>query len=198
MGPSSVRTFFLYPTRTRRYLYSIFDEEEGGQGQEGMLDRPPPGGIVGLVMAGTGPAVAATFTNPLDVARVNMQLNGEGGGAAAHRNTLACIRSIFAKNGIVGIQRGLTTAYFREFIQNAPRLGLFEPLVDVYRKAEGTYGNGLPSSFAARFFAGASCGVIGGVFSNPGEIVKARVQSGRYQYGHPFNPMSPFVGLASK
>ena len=34
--------------------------------------------------------------------------------------------------------------------------------------------------------------------SNPGEIVKARVQSGRYQYGHPFNPMSPFVGLASK
>lgn len=96
-----------------------------------MIDRPSPGGVAGLVMSGAAPAVAATVTNPLDVARVNMQLNGEGGGAAAHRNTYACIRSIFRESGIAGIQRGLTTAYFREFIQNVPRLGLFEPLMAV-------------------------------------------------------------------
>ena len=107
------------------------------------------------------------------------------------------MRSILSESGVLGNQRGLTTAYFREFIQNVPRLGLFEPLMEVYRKMDGTYGNGEPNSFAARFFAGASCGAIGGVFSNPGEIVKARVQSGRYTYGHPFNPASPFLGLAS-
>ena len=162
-----------------------------------MIDRPSPGGFTGLLIAGAGPAVAATFTNPLDVARVNMQLNGEGGGVAAHRNTFACMRSIFVEHGMVGLQRGLTTAYFREFIQNVPRLGLFEPLMAVYRKADGTHGNGEVNSFGARLFAGASCGIIGGVFSNPGEIVKARVQSGRYTYGHPYNPASPFLGLAS-
>ena len=88
---------------------------------------------------------------------------------------------------MAGLQRGLTTAYFREFIQNVPRLGLYAPLVAGIRKLDGSAGNGKSDAFYQRFCAAGACGASGGVFSNPAEIVKARIQSGRYTYGGPFS-----------
>ena len=140
------------------------------------VERPPLHAVVNLIISGCGPAIAAPFTNPLDTARVNMQvrslllpsppqrlttttppgttantttmqINGEGGGALAHKNTFACIRHLWRTEGMAGLQRGLTTAYFREFIQNVPRLGLYAPLVATIRRLDGTAGNGKADAF---------------------------------------------------
>ena len=56
-----------------------------------------------LVISGTGPAMAAVFTNPLDVARVNMQINGEGGGVRAYRNTGDCMAQIWRGGGVPAV-----------------------------------------------------------------------------------------------
>ena len=95
-----------------------------------------------LLISGTGPAMAAVFTNPLDVARVNMQINGEGGGQRAYRNTGDCIAQIWRQGRWPAVQRGLKTAMCREFVQNVPRLGLYAPLMQAWRAADGTLSDG--------------------------------------------------------
>ena len=112
-----------------------------------VAERPPLRAAENLIISGCGPAIAASFTNPLDTARVNMQINGEGGGALAHRNTFACMRHLWRTEGMAGLQRGLTTAYFREFIQNVPRLGLYAPLVATIRRLDGTADSGRADAF---------------------------------------------------
>ncbi len=137
-----------------------------------------------FAFCGAAPAMAAVITNPLDVARVRMQLNGEGGAGGAYKNTFDCIRKVYAAEGVAGVQRGLTTAFYREAIQNVPRLGLNQPLLSLFRDLLGT-----PAwekdTFAARMVSGAICGAAGGFVSNPAEIVKARIQSGRADYSGP-------------
>lgn len=143
------------------------------------------GTIENLLISGTGPAIAAVFTNPLDVARVNMQINGEGGAARSYRNTGDCIAQIWRQGGLSAVQRGLKTAMCREFVQNVPRLGLYAPLMQTWRAADGTLGDGTADPFTKRFSVAVFCGAFGGVFSNPLEIVKARIQSARYRYHGP-------------
>ena len=83
-----------------------------------------------------------------------MQLNGEGGAGGAYKNTFDCIRKVYAAEGVAGVQRGLTTAFYREAIQNVPRLGLNQPLLSLFRDLLGT-----PAwekdTFAARMVSGA-------------------------------------------
>jgi len=53
------------------------------------LPKPPqkrPIGWLNYVFSGLAPATAAIFTNPLDVARVRMQLNGEGAAEVSAQN----------------------------------------------------------------------------------------------------------------
>ena len=137
------------------------------------------------------------------------EINGEGGGSRAYANTGDCIAKIWREGGVPAVQRGLKTAMCREFVQNVPRLGLCEcsrslcvlfqlkrsgctdaPLMHTWRSADGTLGDGTADPFAKRFSIAVFCGAFGGVFSNPLEIVKARVQSARYSYRGPLNGLA--------
>ena len=118
------------------------------------------------------------------------EINGEGGGSRAYANTGDCIAKIWREGGVPAVQRGLKTAMCREFVQNVPRLGLYAPLMHAWRSADGTLGDGTADPFAKRFSIAVFCGAFGGVFSNPLEIVKARVQSARYSYRGPLNGLA--------
>ena len=118
------------------------------------------------------------------------EINGEGGGSRAYANTGDCIAKIWREGGVPAVQRGLKTAMCREFVQNVPRLGLYAPLMHAWRSADGTLGDGTADPFVKRFSIAVFCGAFGGVFSNPLEIVKARVQSARYSYRGPLNGLA--------
>ena len=64
------------------------------------------GGLLGMVFSGLGPAGAAIFTNPFDVAKVRMQLQGEAlsGGTKVYRGSFDCIWKTFKSEGITGTQ----------------------------------------------------------------------------------------------
>lgn len=117
---------------------------------------------------------------------MRMQLNGEGvKGRGAYRNSLDCMQKVMAKDGVMGVQRGLTTAFYREAIHNIPRLGLYEPILATLRPFCAAQDGA--DTFLMRLMAAGVCGAVGGFVVNPAEIVKARVQSGRYAYGGPIN-----------
>jgi hypothetical protein len=129
-------------------------------------------GFVGMAIAGIGPALAAVFTNPFDVAKVRMQLQGEGGSKSkVYTNSFQCIYKTFSAEGIVGIQRGLSASMLREGSKNFFRIGLFHPTLVVLHADHAS-----PAPIWKRLIAGSISGAVGAMICNPIEIVKTRVQ----------------------
>lgn len=127
-----------------------------------------------MVFAGLGPAGAAVFTNPFDVAKVRMQLQGEAksGGAKAYSGSFDCIWKTFKAEGFAGTQRGLLASVLREGSKNFFRIGLFHPILEQLHD-----GHKSSPPIWKRLLAGSISGAAGAIICNPIEIVKTRVQA---------------------
>ncbi|GAA6002186.1 hypothetical protein JCM10207_003115 [Rhodosporidiobolus poonsookiae] len=162
----------------------------------------------GFVAGGIAACIGVTVSNPMEVAKTRLQLDGELQGRAhlpakaatagsipeAHVSAKAgpsgkvytsafdCMKKTWANEGLGGVQRGLGAAYTYQIALNGSRLGFFEPFRHTLNSLAGYDPNSVHvwSSIAA----GASSGVVGAVFGNPLFLVKARMQA----YS-PFNPV---------
>ena len=94
------------------------------------------------------------------------------------------MRKVFASDGLAGVQRGLTIAFYREFVQSSVRLGLSKPVSGYIRKGFNI-AEGHPTPWYVWVLSGAFTGGLGGFVSNPAEVIKARAQSGRFDYSGP-------------
>jgi len=132
------------------------------------------GGFEGMVFSGFGPAVAAVLTNPFDVAKVRMQLQGEAssGSKKAYTGAFDCIIKTFKAEGIAGTQRGLSASIIREGSKNFFRIGLFHPILDVLHEDHTK-----SPPVWKRLIAGSISGAAGAIICNPIEIVKTRLQA---------------------
>ena len=132
------------------------------------------GGVLGMFFSGIGPAGAAIFTNPFDVAKVRMQLQGEAqsGGARAYSGSVDCIWKTFQSEGLAGTQRGLLASVLREGSKNFFRIGLFHPVLE---RLHDEHESSPP--IWKRLIAGSISGAAGAILCNPIEIVKTRVQA---------------------
>eukprot|EP00954_Amorphochlora_amoebiformis_P030815 1395245-Amorphochlora_amoeboformis.AAC.1 len=59
--------------------------------------------IVQMVTCGAGPALAAIFSNPLEVVKVRMQMHM----ARSHAGIVTTASQIIKENGVTGLQAGL-------------------------------------------------------------------------------------------
>lgn len=149
------------------------------------VPRPIPadsvkGGLQGMVIAGAGPACAAVFSNPFDVAKVRMQLQGEAssGGKRAFNGLWECLWKTGQTEGIRGLQKGLVASVIREGSKNFFRIGLFHPVLDVLHDRE-VHSTSPP--IWKRMVAGSVSGSAGAIICNPIEIVKTRLQASSMQ-----------------
>jgi solute carrier family 25, member 34/35 len=132
----------------------------------------------------TAGAIAAcgsvTFTNPWEVVKTRLQLQGEL--QKAHQkqygNAISAFVSIFRNEGLSGLQRGLVPAYIYQILLNGFRLGMYEHFkdslqegVDLFTTKPGSY------SLIAMVGSGAASGVIGAAFASPFFLIKTRMQS---------------------
>lgn len=134
------------------------------------------GGLTGMVIAGAGPACAAVLSNPFDVAKVRMQLQGEAssGGRKAFSSVFDCMVKTGQNEGIRGLQKGLTASIIREGSKNFFRIGLFHPILDQLHDRE-VHSTSPP--IWKRIVAGSCSGAAGAIICNPIEIVKTRLQA---------------------
>ncbi|THH26783.1 hypothetical protein EUX98_g7405 [Antrodiella citrinella] len=118
----------------------------------------------GFIIGGIAACVAVTISNPAEVAKTRLQLQGElakGGGVK--------------NEGIRGIQRGLGPAYSYQILLNGSRLGFYEPFRLSINKAFGfSPTDQLPATSIA---ASAASGAVGAVLGNPLFMAKARMQA---------------------
>ncbi|KAF8884859.1 mitochondrial carrier [Mucidula mucida] len=83
-----------------------------------------------FLLGGLAACGALTVSNPAEVAKTRLQLQGElakGGGVRVYRNTFDVLIKTARNEGIHGIQKGLGPAYLYQILVNGARLGFYEP-----------------------------------------------------------------------
>ncbi|KAJ3015456.1 UNVERIFIED_CONTAM: Mitochondrial oxaloacetate carrier protein [Siphonaria sp. JEL0065] len=132
---------------------------------------------------------AVTITNPMEVVKTRLQLQGEleaKSGPTLHKRQYNGAISAFIKisrtEGVKGIQKGLAPAYLYQILMNGTRLGFYEPVRDiVIGGVDAIAGKGVGSTGFGKAIcmvsAGAGCGVLGAAIASPLYLVKTRMQS---------------------
>uniref|UniRef100_A0AAV1U7N0 Mitochondrial oxaloacetate transport protein n=1 Tax=Peronospora matthiolae TaxID=2874970 RepID=A0AAV1U7N0_9STRA len=144
-----------------------------------MSDR---GILMDFVLGSIATSGACVVSNPMEVIKTRMQLQGElvphvTGRAVAptvqYRNFAHALYTIGRTEGLRGIQRGLGSGISYQIFMNGPRLGLYEPLQKVFGATDAT-----AFSFPLRnVCAAATSGMIGAFIGSPFFLVKARIQA---------------------
>ncbi|PIK43749.1 hypothetical protein BSL78_19384, partial [Apostichopus japonicus] len=115
-------------------------------------------------LGGLGACGACLFTNPLEVVKTRMQLQGElrsrGSYSRHYRNVFHAFFTIGKVDGLRALQKGLIPGLWYQLFMNGVRLGTYQTLVNfgMTKNSEGEVS--LPKSVAA----GAFSGCVGAVF----------------------------------
>lgn len=133
-----------------------------------------------FVAGGLAACFAVTVTNPVEVVKIRMQLQGEMSavGENIYRNPFQGIVVTFKNEGIRGCQKGLISAYIYQIALNGSRLGFYEPIrltlnKYLYPDQESHH----IQNMGVNVFSGAFSGIIGAVIGSPLFLVKTRMQS---------------------
>ncbi|KAI8992749.1 mitochondrial carrier [Trametes punicea] len=132
----------------------------------------------GFVCGGLAGCTAVTFSNPAEVAKTRMQLQGElvkTGAVKVYKNAFDALFKTWRNEGIKGTQRGLAPAYLYQVVLNGCRLGLYEPSRQWFNSILGYKPQQQVS--ATSLSAGAFSAIIGSFLGNPLFLVKTRMQA---------------------
>lgn len=141
------------------------------------------GGFIAGALAACG---AVTFTNPIELIKTRMQLQGElkqkgTEGAKTYRNPLQAFAVIYKNEGIRGLQQGLLCGYFYQIGLNGCRIGLYEPLRQALTRVlfpdQIQPGVPIPQNVPVNVAAGFILGAAGAVLALPFFLIKTRMQS---------------------
>ncbi|CAG8508718.1 6031_t:CDS:2 [Diversispora eburnea] len=145
------------------------------------------GAIPGFIIGGAAACAAVTFTNPWEVVKTRLQLQGElarsnSNYVKPYRNILQAFYLIVKREGFLGIQKGLGPAYAYQLVMNGARLGFYDPIRNSLVSFFNTSNKSLPISI----ISGGLSGVIGAALGSPLFLVKTRMQShsNHFAVGH--------------
>ncbi|XP_076867374.1 solute carrier family 25 member 35 [Brachyhypopomus gauderio] len=129
-----------------------------------------------FVLSGVAACGACLFTNPLEVVKTRMQLQGElksrGTYRVYYRNVFHAFYTIARVEGVVGLQKGLTPGLLYQFVMNGVRLGSYA----ITESAGYIHTDGRVSAVKSTV-AGAVSGVVGAFIGSPICLVKTQMQN---------------------
>ena len=126
-----------------------------------------------VALAGVSNAFAASFTNPIDVVKVRLQMAGEGSrSGGTSRGVLGEGAFIAQSEGFSGLYRGLSASLVRELSYSGIRMGAYEPV------KQQLFGATDPANtpLYVKVVSGALTGCFGSALANPFDLVKVRMQ----------------------
>eukprot|EP00013_Stygamoeba_regulata_P006071 CAMPEP_0177639928 /NCGR_PEP_ID=MMETSP0447-20121125/6277_1 /TAXON_ID=0 /ORGANISM="Stygamoeba regulata, Strain BSH-02190019" /LENGTH=305 /DNA_ID=CAMNT_0019141977 /DNA_START=225 /DNA_END=1142 /DNA_ORIENTATION=- len=125
-------------------------------------------------LGGLSAMTAACVTNPVDVVKTKLQLQGELGSnrVRGYNGVLGGMWRIGREEGLAGLYRGVSASVLREAVYSSLRLGLYEPIKEVLGATDPT-----STPLWTKFLAAGTSGAIGAAISTPTDLVKVRFQS---------------------
>ncbi|XP_045473109.1 solute carrier family 25 member 35-like [Harmonia axyridis] len=130
-----------------------------------------------ILVGGFAAVTAGIFTNPLEVLKIRMQLQGElkkkGHHAIHYKNIFHASYVIVKNEGVASLQKGLVPALWVQFIMNGFRFGVYH-YADANGYLRDEKGNLV---FYKNVLVSGMGGVVGHYLSNPFFMVKTHLQS---------------------
>ncbi|KAM4885873.1 solute carrier family 25 member 34 isoform 1-T2 [Sylvia borin] len=137
-------------------------------------NSPPAGGVppaTDLVLGATAGCLACFLTNPLEVVKTRLQLQGElqapGTYPRPYRGVLRAAVAVCRADGLWGLQKGLAAGLLYQGLMNGVRFYC-------YSHAEDAGWTGYPGGTVA---AGAVAGAVGAIVGSPAYLVKTHLQA---------------------
>jgi len=129
-----------------------------------------------FIMATISACTAVTFSNPFEVVKTRLQLQGElqrrGQTVKMYRGMFHGLYSIYTHEGIRGVQKGLSLAYPYTITMNGTRLGSYDTIKNIISGFTGLQKNDI----RVGMMAGATAGIMGTLLANPFYVAKTRLQ----------------------
>ncbi|XP_022662195.1 solute carrier family 25 member 35-like isoform X2 [Varroa jacobsoni] len=147
------------------------------QVRPGVRQRRDRGFVMEFVLGGVAAAGAGFFTNPLDVVKTRIQLQGElqnrGTYKVHYNNTLHACYQIAKHDGVLALQSGMGPALWFQFVMNGTRLGTYS----ILNSFGLTRNHRHELSYPKNVLCGAFSGAIGSFIGSPLYLVKTQIQS---------------------
>lgn len=130
-----------------------------------------------FLLGGLAACGAGFFTNPLEVVKTRIQLQGElrarGHYTVHYRNVFHAFYAIGKHDGLRALQSGLSPALWYQFFMNGTRLGAYHIMEDLHltKNSNGSVNVG------RSILAGATAGCIGAFVGSPFYLVKVQLQA---------------------
>lgn len=134
----------------------------------------------GFIAGGIAACGAVTFTNPIELVKTRMQLQGELSSSTKkiYKNPFQALITIYKNEGVRGLQKGLVCAYIYQIGLNGCRLGLYEPVRKTINGFLFTTDDASKiQSVPVNVVAGALSGIAGAIVGSPLFLIKTRMQS---------------------
>lgn len=133
-----------------------------------------------FVLGGVATCGACLFTNPLEVVKTRMQLQGElqakGLYTVHYKNVFHAFYTIARNDGLVALQSGLVPAIWYQLFMNGVRLGVYQTLINWgFTKKLGKKDGQI--STVRSVVAGAFAGCMGAIVGSPMYMVKTHLQA---------------------
>lgn len=120
-----------------------------------------------FLLGGVAACCAGIITNPLEVIKTRIQLQGEtqkrGSYKVHYKNVFHAFYTVAKNESIISLQKGLVPAIHYQFFMNGVRLGAFQ-CFDNFGITRGPNGELV---FYKTVIAGAASGCIGAMFGSP-------------------------------
>ncbi|KAK4305769.1 hypothetical protein Pmani_022357 [Petrolisthes manimaculis] len=130
-----------------------------------------------FILGAAAACSAGVLSNPMDVLKTRMQLQGElraqGRYTVVYKNIVHAAIAVAKADGVLGLQKGLVAALWYQIVMNGIRFGLYRKVLDsglISRK------DGRVSTLGC-VAAGAGVGILGGFVGSPLYLVKIHLQS---------------------
>lgn len=124
-----------------------------------------------FLLGGVAAMGACIFTNPLDVVKTRMQLQGElqarGMYTRHYRNVLHAFFAVARADGLLALQKGLVPSLWHQLLMNGVRLGAYS-LAETRGWTADDQGN---TTLARSVTCGAAAGLLGAVAGSPMYLV---------------------------
>ena len=128
--------------------------------------------LIEFLLGGTAACCAGLLTNPLEVIKTRVQLQGElkyrGQYTVHYRNVFHAFYVVAKNEGICSLQKGLVPALYYQFFMNGVRLGVFQAIDNkgLTRNSKGEI------IFPRVLLAGAVSGGCGALVGSPFYLVR--------------------------
>ena len=129
------------------------------------------------LLGGLAAVCAGVLTNPLEVIKTRLQLQGElrakGTYTRHYKNTIQAFYTVARTDGLYSIQKGLVPALMYQAVMNSVRLGTYQVLLDT-KAAHGENGK---TRLPMTILFGAISGCLGSFIASPFYQVKIHRQA---------------------